>query len=354
MWTLSQVDRALRQSAEAKEVPGVVAVAANDAGIVYEAAFGKRDIGKSDPMTLDTVFWIASMTKAITCTAAMQLVETGKLALDEPIGKLLPELASRQVLDEDRSQGGTRLRPPKRSITLRQLMTHTAGFAYNMWNAKLATYMENAEIPGIITCSNKALSIPLSSDPGERWEYGISIDFVGKAVEAASGKRLDAYFKDHIFTPLGMRDTAFKLGESQRSRLVAMHARAADGSLAPIPFEVPQDPEFHMGGGGLYGTARDYIAFIRMLLNGGTLEGNRVLRPETVATMAQNHIGDLNVMPMATAMPQLSNDVALYPDQDKKWGLSFLINTQRFRPHRRRGVREPTAGHGVGRRCLAR
>ena len=112
MWTLSQVDRALRQSAEAKEVPGVVAVAANDAGIVYEAAFGKRDIGKSDPMTLDTVFWIASMTKAITCTAAMQLVETGKLALDEPIGKLLPELASRQVLDEDRSQGGTRLRPP--------------------------------------------------------------------------------------------------------------------------------------------------------------------------------------------------------------------------------------------------
>ena len=329
MWTLSQVDRALRQSAEAKEVPGVVAVAANDAGIVYEAAFGKRDIGKSDPMTLDTVFWIASMTKAITCTAAMQLVETGKLALDEPIGKLLPELASRQVLDEDRSQGGTRLRPAKRSITLRQLMTHTAGFAYNMWNAKLATYMESAEIPGIITCSNKALSIPLSSDPGERWEYGISIDFVGKAVEAASGKRLDAYFKDHIFTPLGMRDTAFKLGESQRSRLVAMHARAADGSLAPIPFEIPQDPEFHMGGGGLYGTARDYIAFIRMLLNGGTLEGNRVLRPETVATMAQNHIGDLNVTPMPTAMPQLSNDVALYPDQDKKWGLSFLINTKK-------------------------
>jgi methyl acetate hydrolase len=329
MWTLSQVDRALRQAAEAKEVPGVVAVAANDAGIVYEAAFGKRDIGKPDPMTLDTVFWIASMTKAITCTAAMQLVETGKLALDEPIGKLLPELASRQVLDEDQSQGGTRLRPPKRPITLRQLMTHTAGFAYNMWNAKLAAYMESAEIPGIITCSNKALSIPLSSDPGERWEYGISIDFVGKAVEAASGKRLDAYFKDHIFTPLGMRDTAFKLGESQRPRLVAMHARAADGSLAPIPFEVPQDPEFHMGGGGLYGTARDYIAFIRMLLNGGTLEGNRVLRPETVATMAQNHIGDLNVTPMATAMPQLSNDVALYPDQDKKWGLSFLINTKK-------------------------
>jgi methyl acetate hydrolase len=329
MWTLSKVDRALRQAADAKEVPGVVAIAATDAEIVYEAAFGKRDMSKPEPMTMDTVFWIASMTKAITCTAAMQLVEKGKLSLDEPIGKLLPELASPQVLDDDDAQGRARFRPAKRPITLRHLMTHTAGFAYNMWNARLASHMERAEIPGVISCTNKALTIPLCSDPGERWEYGINVDFVGKAVEAASGKKLDAYFKDHIFTPLGMRDTAFKLGESQRSRLVAMHARAADGSLAPIPFEVPQDPEFHMGGGGLYGTARDYIAFVRMLLNGGTLDGNQVLRPETVASMAQNHIGDLNVTPMKAAMPQLSNDVTLYPEQDKKWGLSFLINTRK-------------------------
>jgi methyl acetate hydrolase len=329
MWTLSLVDRALREAADAKEVPGVVAVAVTDAEIVYEAAFGRRDITKPDPMTMDTVFWIASMTKAITCAAAMQLVEQGKLELDAPIGKLLPELADCQVLDDIDAQGRASLRLAKRPITLRQLMTHTAGFAYNMWNSKLAAYMERAEIPGVISCTHKALSVPLSSDPGERWEYGINIDFVGKAVEAASGKKLDAYFRDHIFAPLGMRDTAFKLGESQRSRLVAMHARPADGSLAPIPFEVPQDPEFHMGGGGLYGTARDYIAFIRMLLNGGTLDGNRMLKRETVETMSQNHIGDLNVMPMQTAAPPLSNDVALYPEQDKKWGLSFLINTKK-------------------------
>jgi methyl acetate hydrolase len=328
MWTLPQVDRAFGQATEAKEVPGVVAIAATDGGIVYEAAYGKRDIGKPAPMTIDTVFWIASMTKAITCAAAMQLVEQGRLGLDEPVGKLLPDLDQRQVLELD-AQGRAKLRPARGPITMRHLMTHTAGFAYDIWNANLAAHMQQSGIPGIISCANKALTIPLSSDPGERWEYGISVDFVGKAVETASGQRLDAYLQDHIFAPLGMKDTSFKLDAGQRSRLVAMHARAPDASLAPIPFEVPQDPEFHMGGGGLYGTGRDYIAFIRMLLNGGALNGNRVLRPETVETMSQNHIGDLNVAPMKAALPDLSNDVELYPDQDKKWGLSFLINTKK-------------------------
>ncbi|SDR52281.1 CubicO group peptidase, beta-lactamase class C family [Rhizobiales bacterium GAS113] len=328
MWNLPQVDQALSEAAQAKQVPGVVAIAATADEIVYEGAFGRRDLDKPEAMTVDTVFWIASMTKAITCAAAMQLVERNKLSLDEPIAKLLPDLASRPVLASNDPQGEAVLRPAKRPITLRQLMTHTAGFAYDIWNARLAAHMEREGIPGIISCTDKALTTPLSSDPGERWEYGINIDFVGKAIEAVSGQKLDAYFKEHIFEPLGMNDTGFKLGESQRARLVAMHARAEDGSLARIDFEVPQDPEFHMGGGGLYGTARDYIAFTRMLLNGGTLNGNRVLSPGTAKTMGENHIGDLKVLPMKTALPHLSNDVELYPEQEKKWGLSFLINTR--------------------------
>jgi methyl acetate hydrolase len=275
------------------------------------------------------VFWIASMTKAITATAAMQLVEQGKLKLDDPIGKLLPNLAASQVFEGFDSAGKPKLRAAKRQITLRHLLTHTAGYCYNIWNADMGKYMEQAGIPGITTCENKALTIPLIFEPGERWEYGINIDFVGKAVEAVSGKKLDAYLKDHIFTPLGMKDTGFKLGAAQRERLVGMHARGPDGTLAAIPFELVQDPEFHMGGGGLYGTAPDYIAFIRMLLNGGSLNGNRVLKAETVATMGQNSIGEINVTKLTTAMPPFSNDVELYPDQDKKWGLSFLINTKR-------------------------
>jgi len=337
MWTLPQVDRAFRQATDSKEVPGVVAVAATDKEIIYEGVAGRRDITKPDPMTIDTVFWIASMTKAITGAAAMQLVEQGKLALDEPISKVLPGLASVQVLEGFDAKGKAKLRPASRPITLRHLMTHTAGFAYDMWNADIVKHMEQAGIPGIVSCTNKALTTPICSDPGTRWEYGINIDFVGKAVEAVSGKTLESYFKDHIFGPLGMKDTGFKLGASQRARLVAMHARAADGTLAPIPFEVPQDPEFHMGGGGLYGTARDYIAFIRMLLNGGILNGNRILKSETVRMMAQNHIGNLNVLPMKTALPQFTNDVVLYPEQDKKWGLSFLINTKKTAEGRNAG-----------------
>ncbi|MFQ3459645.1 serine hydrolase [Bradyrhizobium sp. UFLA01-814] len=327
MQSKAQIDQVLRQKSEAKEIPGVVAIAATGKDVIYEGAFGKRDLSKSDPMTADSVFWIASMTKAVTSAGAMQLVEQGKLSLDEPIGKLLPDLAAVQVLDGFDAKGEPQLRPAKKPITLRQLMTHTAGFAYDMWDSNLGKYLEKTGTPGIITCLNAALKTPIMTDPGTRWEYGTNIDFVGKAVEAASGKKLDAYLRDNMFAPLGMSDTAFKISDDMRKRLVGMHARGEDGTLAAIPFELEQNPEFHMGGGGLYSTAADYIKFCQMILNKGKGNGNQVLKAETVATMGQNHIGELTVGKMTTALPMYTNDVDLYPDIVKKWGLSFLINT---------------------------
>lgn len=327
MQSQAQIDQLLRQKCDAGEIPGVVAMAANGNEVIYQGAFGKRDLSKDDAMTTDSVFWIASMTKAITTAAGMQLVEQGKLSLDDPIGKLLPDLAAPQVLEGFDAAGEPRLRPAKRPITLRQLMTHTAGFAYNMWNGDIATYLEKAGIPAITTCQNAALKTPIATDPGTRWEYGTNIDFVGKAVEAVSGKKLDAYLRDHLLAPLGMSDTAFKIGDAQRKRLAGMHARGEGGALASIPFELEQNPEFHMGGGGLYGTAPDYIKFTQMILNKGKGNGNQVLKPETVALMGQNHIGDLNVGKMISVAPAYTNDVDLYPDMVKKWGLSFLINT---------------------------
>lgn len=327
MQSKAQIDQVLRQKSEAKEIPGVVAIAATGKDVIYEGAFGKRDLSKGDPMTADSVFWIASMTKAVTSAGAMQLVEQGKLSLDEPIGKLLPDLAAVQVLDGFDAKGEPKLRPAKKPITLRQLMTHTAGFAYDMWDADLGKYLEKTGTPGIITCLNAALKTPIMTDPGTRWEYGTNIDFVGKAVEAASGKKLDAYLRDNMFTPLGMSDTAFKISDNMRKRLVGMHARGEDGTLAAIPFELEQNPEFHMGGGGLYSTAADYLKFCQMILNKGKGNGNQVLKAETVATMGQNHIGELTVDKMTTAAPIYTNDVDLWPDIVKKWGLSFLINT---------------------------
>ena len=325
----AQIDDVLRRISDAHEIPGVVAVAATGDDMLYQGAFGKRDLGKPDAMTADSVFWIASMTKAVTSAGAMQLVEQGKLSLDAPIGEVLPDLAQPQVLEGFDAAGGPKLRPAKRPVTLRQLMTHTAGFAYNMWNGDLAIYLEKTGTPAITTCQNAALKTPIMSDPGSRWEYGTNIDFVGKAVEAASGQRLDAYLRDNLFAPLGMRDTGFRITDDMRRRLVGMHARGEDGQLAAIPFELEQEPEFHMGGGGLYSTAGDYIRFTQMILNKGRGNGNQVLKAETVATMGQNHIGDLVMTRMATAAPAYTNDVDLYPDQIKKWGLSFMINTER-------------------------
>jgi methyl acetate hydrolase len=325
----SKIDQVLRKQTDAGHIPGVVAIAATADQVIYQGSYGKRDLSKDDAMTPDSVFLLASMTKAVTTAAGMQMVEQGRLSLDAPIGTVLPDLAAPQVLEGFDENGEPKLRPAKKPITLRHLMTHTAGFAYSMWNGDMVRYLEKTGLPAVSTCKNDALKMPVMTDPGTRWEYGINIDFVGKAIEAVSGQRLDAYLRDHIFAPLGMIDTGFNIGDAQRLRLVGMHTRGEDGSLTPIAFEVDQNPEFHMGGGGLYGTAGDYIRFTRMILNKGRGNGNQVLKPETVALMGQNNIGELNMTRMQSAIPSATNDVDLYPDMVKKWGLSFLINTEK-------------------------
>jgi CubicO group peptidase (beta-lactamase class C family) len=237
-------------------------------------------------------------------------------------------LSQARVLEGWDDAGKPRLRAPRRPITLRNLLTHTAGFSYEIWSPDIARFQQVTGTPGITTCTNAALGTPLLFEPGEKWDYGINIDWAGKMVEAVSGQRLDRYLQDHLLGPLGMKDTSFNLSAAQRARLSAIHQRAEDGSLAPIEFGLPEEPEFYMGGGGLYGTVPDYIRFCRMILNGGSLDGAQVLQKSTVDTMAQNHIGALEVGPLRTAIPPLSNDVELFPGMSKKWGLSFLINTQ--------------------------
>ena len=324
MPTLETLDALFTDAVERKAVPGLVAMAATDRGLLYQGGFGRRDLTGTAAMTPDTVVWIASMTNASTAAAAMQLVERGKMALDAPAAAVVPALDAAKVLDGFDAAGQPRLRAPKRPITLRQLLAHTAGFGYEIFNPAIAQFQAATNTPGITTCTNAALSTPLLFDPGERWEYGISIDWVGKMIEAVSGQRLDRYFEQNIFGPLGMTDTSFRLTASQRARLATVHQRGPDGALAPIEFEIPQEPEFLMGGGGLYGTAGDYLKFTQMIMRGGT----PVLRPETVELMSQNHIGPLDIGVIKTAIPALSHDVELFPGMSTKWGLSFVINTQ--------------------------
>jgi CubicO group peptidase (beta-lactamase class C family) len=323
-------DSLLRRAVDAGDVPGVVAMATSRDARLYEGGFGRRVLGQETPMTTDTVVWIASMTKALTSTAAMQLVERGKLDLDSPVSRWVPDVGNAQVLEGFEPSGQPRTRPPRQPVTLRHLLTHTAGFSYEFWSPAIQQYQKAKDVPGIITCQNAALRTPLLFDPGERWEYGINIDWAGKAVESASGVRLGQYLKDNVLEPLGMTDTAFRITPAMRARLAKIHQRGDDGKLTPTDVEIPQEPEFEMGGGGLYGTAGDYLAFVRMILNRGrAANGNQVLKPETVGQMARNQTGPVRVTMLKTAIPSLSNDAEFFPGLEKHYTFGFQVTSER-------------------------
>jgi methyl acetate hydrolase len=323
-----KIDQPLRAAVNDGRVPGVVALAATRDGAFYQGAFGRRSLAENTPMTVDTVFRIASMTKAVTGVAAMQCVERGLLSLDQPAGEIVPELAEPQVLDGFDANGKPILRPARRKITLRMLLTHTAGFVYPWWNASFNRYVDDTGMPTTMSGKLAALNAPLGFDPGERWEYGINIDWAGRMVEKVSGQDLDSYMRANIFAPLGMHDSGFQPDDEQSARSVQAHARTADGSLEPVPRTPTAQAEFHAGGGGLSSTGPDYLTFLRMLLHGGTLNGAQVLKPETVALMLQNHIGDLLVTKLPTSHPALSYDAEFFAGMAKKWGLTWLINTE--------------------------
>jgi CubicO group peptidase (beta-lactamase class C family) len=328
MTSPTAIDAIFEHAVTAGTVPGVVAMAATAGGPVYQGAFGTRQLGGETPMSLDTVFRIASMTKAITSVAAMQLVETGKLTLDGPVPAIDPALAAPQVLTGFDAQGQPQLRPAKRPITLKHLLTHTAGFCYEIWNPDVERYVAATGVPQMGTGKLAALRQPLMFDPGERWEYGINIDWAGRLVEEASGQKLDAYCREHIFAPLGMIDTGFAAPPEQRARQAVVHQRETDGSLTPQPLETPIEREFLAGGGGLYSTASDYLAFLEALLEDGAVRGQQILKSETVALMGENHIGGLQAGILKTNAPAMTNDVDLFPGQPVRWGLGYMLTPE--------------------------
>jgi len=325
--TVGKIDTLLRTAVDSGDLPGVVAIAADDAGLVYEGAFGWRRLPDREAMTRDTVFRVASMIKPITTVAALQLVERGKLSLDAPVPPIEPPLGAPQVLDGFDDKGRPLLRPAKGPILLRELLTHTSGFAYRLWDAKAVQYFKAIALIPAKERKNAPLK-PLMFEPGERWQYGGGLDFVGRLVEFVSGEPLDVYFRKHIFEPLGMHDTAFAISKAQQSREASEHRRMPDGSLVAEPRERSVARRPFSGGGGIYSTASDYLTFIHMLLAGGARDGMRILRPETVALMGRNQIGKLDAGRLRTTAPQLSNDVDFFPGISLKWGYGHMINMQ--------------------------
>jgi methyl acetate hydrolase len=316
----------LRQAVETGDVPGVAAAAATADGTFFEGAAGA--------LKPDSVIWIASMTKAITGAAAMQMVEQGKFGLDTPAADIVPEIARKEVLVAIGADGTVKTRPARKPITLRHLLTHTSGMGYDTWNADIFRYAQ-AKGP-LEPNSMEMLSTPLLAEPGERWEYSISIDWAGLMVEAVSGIKLDRHMKDNLFDPLQMPDTGFRIGPAMRPRKAAVHVRSAEGGgFTATDHELNQAPKVFMGGGALYSTIGDYLRFTRMIMNEGTLDGVRVLKPETVTLMAQNAMGDVSCRPLKSQIPARSTDMTFVDGM--KWGLTFMINPQAFEGRRAAG-----------------
>jgi methyl acetate hydrolase len=314
------IDDAMRDAVARKEVTGVVVAAADRKGIIYQGAFGVADIADARPLQLDSMFRIASMTKAITSTAALQLVEQGRFAIEDPVEKYLPQFAKLPVVESfDGGTGKYKLRPATKSVTVRHLLTHTSGLGYPFTDPITRDFKPRAgeEYP----------VGPLVFEPGERWLYSTSTDWVGRLVEKVSGQPLEEYFREHIFIPIGMKDTSYFVPKDKEARLVTVNRRLADGSIVKDSVQPLTSGFTPIGGGGLTSTAQDYLRFTRALLNNGELEGARILSTGTVALMEQNHIGALGVPALKTAIPQRSEDFSFIADGRDKWGLAFLITT---------------------------
>jgi len=305
----------LKAAIDRGDVPGAVVLVTGPDGVLYHEAFGKMSTAKALEMKKDTIFNIASMTKAVTSVGVMMLVDEGKLGLDDEASKYLPQFKAPQVLSKvDVAAGTYETRPATHPITIRQLLTHTSGIGYS-WSD-----------PGLALVQKKTgaadLDLPLVNDPGAQWTYGASTRVLGMVIEKISGLTIDKYLEARILGPLGMKDTTYAVPSSKTARVVSRNQRT-DGKIVEIPNPDPIPPTIR-GDGGLYSTAADYGRFVQMILNQGQLGGVRILKEQTVREMSRNQTGNVKVRLQPTAEPLRSKPYPLGAGEDV-WGLGFQI-----------------------------
>ena len=293
-------------------VHGMAAIVVDRHGVLFQGAAGEA--------SLNSLYRNASMTKAVATTAALQLVEQGRLSLDATVASILPEFGQLQVLDGfDGDQ--PRLRPPASAATVRQLMTHTAGLGYFFTNEALLRYLALTGAPSPLSGEKRSLSVPMVNDPGTAWAYGVNTDWLGLVVEKISGQSLASVLQEKVYGPLGMVDSSFAPSDAQRARLLRVMQRQADGTLTPSVHDLPAQPEWDAAGHGSYGSIQDYGRFVQAWLN----DGAGILQPATVQMALQNHIGGIQLPElMKSAVPELSNDVPSLP-VPQGWGLGFHL-----------------------------
>ena len=327
------IDKVLRDAVDSGGVPHVAAIAADRDGVIYQGAAGPRAVGESDPVTVDTLFRIMSMTKMPATVAALQQVEQGNLDLDAPGRRLLPRVRRDPGADRLR-RGHPGLRPPTRQATVKNLVTHTSGLSYWFFSDLLIQWEKVTGIPNVVAGSNASFTAPMLGDPGEAFRYGINIDWLGKVVEAVTGVGLDVAIKQGVTGPLGMDQTTFLMNDDQRPNSTPVHVKGEDGTWVSVGEILNQAPDWWAGGHGLYGPPSDYIKFQRALLRGGELDGTRILRQSTVDEAFTNQIGDLDFpAELPTSDPAATCEFNAGPGF--KWGYGLLLNTSDFPGMRR-------------------
>ncbi len=318
---MTELEQVLKDAVDKQDAPFLVAMAGNAAGTTWSGASGERSPGQA--ASLDTVFRIFSMSKAVGSMAAMMLMDRGQLSADATVESILPEFAELKLLDGF-GPDGPNLHTPRVKATVRHLATHTSGLAYEFWNSDMSRYMAASGTASILSGLTSSLNYPLQFEPGTRWHYGIGVDWLGRVVEKVSGKRLDEFCQEELFKPLAMHDTAFEVEAHLADRLAQVGIRGEDGHFSEYPIAPPSRPEFYGMGHALYSTAPDYMRFLRMVLNGGTLDGARVISAAGLASMLENQIGDTPIGVLETTVPPLSADAEFFPGRRKSHSMAFM------------------------------
>jgi methyl acetate hydrolase len=318
---MSELDDVIRTAVGRQDVPFAVAMVGGRDGVRWSGSAGEARPGVA--AASNTIFRIYSMTKAVGSTAAMILMDRGKLDPDTPVAEILPEFAKKQVLEGFDAEGKPLMRPPRTRATVRHLATHISGLTYEFWDTELQRYMESTGQPSILSGLREGLDYPLMFDPGERWEYGIGIDWLGQVVEKVDGRAIDDFCRDELFQPLGMQDTRFEVEPDIAPRLSSVHMRGEDGFFADFELAPPSKPAFYGMGHSLYSTAPDYMRFLRMYLNKGQLDGHRILSEAGLARLLTNQIGDISTPLLKTAAPSITADAEFFPGRKKSHSMGF-------------------------------
>jgi CubicO group peptidase (beta-lactamase class C family) len=297
---LERLHAAMQREVDLKELPGIVTILARHGKVVEERTYGKKDLASGAPMTKDTIFRIYSMTKPVTGVAMMILYEQGKWHPSDPVSKYIPEFAHLKVFKGLDQSGNMILEDPVHPPTMKELMTHTAGFTYGIFGNtpvdKMYLDKKVWQSQSLQEMIEKLANIPLLYQPGTRWVYSVSMDIQGYIVEKLSGQSLPNFMRQHIFEPLGMKDSAFFVPPEKRNRFATLYKEGekgqlvADATAGGVPIDYATQPLMPSGGGGMVSTAQDYLRFGQMVLNGGELDGVRILAPATVQLMTSNHL----------------------------------------------------------------